>query len=92
MDVWSLGITISELYFYSVIKEEMFNDAILYNPFKENLVRTEENVKQFYTGYIENDVSLPNIMPSFLKKVVRKILVPDPKHRISFENIYVMLL
>ena len=48
VDIWSLGITISELYLSSLAKDENYNEDYLYNPFKENLTRTQDNVKLFY--------------------------------------------
>ena len=40
VDIWSLGITISELYIASTVKDEMFNQYLIYNPFKENLIKS----------------------------------------------------
>lgn len=84
VDLWSLGIMISEIYLICTVNDKHYSPDYIYNPFKLNLTKDQPSLNHFYMHDIKEDIMLPKNIPPFMKKLLKEMLQVSPQDRISF--------
>ena len=92
VDLWSLGIMVSEMYLLCSVSDQLYSPLHIYTPFRLNLTKDQPSLRHFYAHDIKEDIMLPKTIPPFMRQLLRRMLQVSPEDRISFHQLYAAIL